>query len=95
MSDAERAAALEIAAWGPARAEAEFAKFKEWHRDRATRSVSWQASWRTWCENGAEIDRRDRTRRNGRPHDRVTRAVQGAAAWYDKQKQQKQTEGEI
>ena len=87
MSDAERAAAQEIAAWGPERAATEFAKFTTWHRDRATRSVSWPASWRTWCQNGAEIDRRNQARRaSNHPSSRAARAAHGAAAWYDRQK---------
>lgn len=46
--------ALDASGWGSEFIEGQADKFHDHHLSRATKAVSWFASWRYWCRNSAE-----------------------------------------
>ena len=81
---AEIATAQRHQVWGPDEARREFAKFRQWHTDRVTRSADWSVSWDNWCVKGSEIAARKSSQAVARP-DKVADSIAGLRQWGEKQ----------
>ena len=76
IEEAER-----LAGWDAARAHEEFDKFRDYHREHASRFRDWPAAWRNWCRKGRQFDERDM----GRERTGVCGAVSGLRDWLRRQ----------
>jgi hypothetical protein len=75
--------AYSIAGWDANRAQQEFVRFRDYHRDeKDNRFRSWSVQWRRWCDDGRKYDEKHvpRSGRRETRHEKTVRVMRDLLA---------------